>query len=149
MMMNALSAFQFGVRFVGQGPDIDASFQELAGIGPEMQTEPYHEGGEARFPHQLPKAVKHPRLTLKRGVALIDSKLVAWCRETLEGGLGVAIKPAGLEVTLLDGSGNPLRQWTLTDAYPVRLQIEPFASIKAEWVIEQIEIAYAVAQRKA
>jgi phage tail-like protein len=143
------TAFHFAVRFVGQGADVDASFQEVSGIGPEMQTEPYHEGGENRFQHQLPKGVKHPRLTLKRGIAPIDSKLVAWCRDTLEGGLAVTVKPAsGVEVLLLDGDGNPLRQWTFTNAYPVRWTVDPFVSTKNELAIEKIELAYAESQRK-
>jgi phage tail-like protein len=143
------TAFYFTVRFAGQGADIDASFQEVSGIGHEMETESFHEGGENRFVHQLPKGVKHPRLTLKRGVAPIESKLVAWCRETLEGGLGVTVKPASdVEVSLLDGEGGVLRQWTFTNVFPVHWTVDAFVSTKNELAIEKIELAYAVSQRK-
>src|SRR5262245_26795068 len=113
------TAFHFAVRFAGEGKDVDASFQEVSGIGPTMDVEAYHEGGENRFEHQLPKGVKFPRLALKRGLAPIGGKLAKWCKDTLENGLAVALKPGDVEVHLLDGKGETIRQWSFANAYPV------------------------------
>lgn len=143
------TAFHFAVRFAGEGKDVDASFQEVSGIGAEMEVESYHEGGENRFQHQLPKGVKHQRLALKRGIAAADSKLAKWCRETLEGGLAVAVKPAtDVEVHLMDGEGKTIRQWSFANAFPVHWMVDPFVSTKNELAIEKIELAYAWSQRK-
>lgn len=98
-------AFHFTVSFGSTPPAVDGSFQEVSGIAPELETEPVAEGGENRFVHQLPKAMKNPRLTLKRGVAALDSQLVAWCRNVLEGGLVRPIVPKLLHVFLLDANG--------------------------------------------
>lgn len=142
------TAFHFAVRFAGQGKDVDASFQEVSGIGPSMDVEPYQEGGENRFQHQLPKAVKYQRLALKRGMAPVDSKLAKWCKDTLEGGLAVALKPGDIEVHLLDGQGETIRQWSFANAYPVSWSVDPFVATKNELAIEKIELAYAWSQRK-
>src|SRR3954464_11386045 len=55
------AAFYFRVGF-GAEQSGDAAFQEVGGIGPEMESESYREGGENRFLHSLPKGVKHPKL---------------------------------------------------------------------------------------
>ena len=142
------TAFHFAVRFAGEGKDVDSSFQEVSGIGPEMEVEAYSEGGENRFQHQLPKGVKFQRLALKRGVMPSDSKLAKWCRDTLEGGLAVALKPGDIEVHLLDGEGKTIRQWSFANAFPVHWTVDPFVSSRNELAIEKIELAYAWSQRK-
>lgn len=141
-------AFQFAVSFGASPQDVDASFQEVAGIAPEMETEAVAEGGENRFVHQLPKAVKHPRLVLKRGIAAIDSPLVTWCREVLEGGLDQTITTRLLQVALLDGEGQPLRSWSFDNAYPVKWDIEAFNATKNEVALEKIELSYAFSKRE-
>ena len=78
-------AFYFKVAFAATAGMSDTSFQEVSGIGSEMETEPYVEGGENRYVHQLPKSVKHPKLVLKRGIATMTSPLVLWCRSIFEG----------------------------------------------------------------
>jgi hypothetical protein len=45
-----LPAFYFKVTFSAKG-DEDAAFQEVSGIGSQIETEPYAEGGENRFVH--------------------------------------------------------------------------------------------------
>ena len=142
------TAFHFAVRFAGEGKDVDASFQEVSGLGPTMDVEAYQEGGENRFQHQLPKGVKFPRLSLKRGLAPADSKLTKWCKDTLEGGLAVALKPGEIEVHLLDGKGETIRLLSFANAYPVSWTVDPFVSTKNELAIEKIELAYAWSQRK-
>jgi phage tail-like protein len=141
-------AFHFTVSFGAMPPAVDGSFQEVSGIAPEMETEAVPEGGENRFVHQLPKAVKNPKLTLKRGVAGLDSPLVSWCRAVLEGGLVNPIVPKVLHVFLLDGAGVPLRAWSFANAYPVRWEVEAFNSTKNEVALEKIELSYAYSKRE-
>jgi phage tail-like protein len=73
------TAFHFVLR-VGSGLT-PAVFQEVSGISAEMEPESVNEGGDNRFVHQLPKAVKHTRLTLKRGSVAVDSELVHGARK--------------------------------------------------------------------
>jgi phage tail-like protein len=97
-----LPAFHFGVAFGGGGSGDDTSFQEVSGIGAELELETVAEGGENRFVHQLPKAVKYPKLVLKRGIAKIDSSLVEWCKSVLEQDYIEEIETRDLEVRLLN-----------------------------------------------
>jgi len=88
-----LPAFYFKVAFAATSNSEDTSFQEVSGIGSEMETEDLAEGGENRFSHRLPKSVKHPKLVLKRGIAVMDSPLVVWCQDVLDGAFISPIKP--------------------------------------------------------
>jgi phage tail-like protein len=141
------TAFFFRVGF-GTDRDSDAAFQEVGGIGPEMETESYREGGENRFVHALPKGVKHPKLTLKRGIAPFASPLVTWCRDVLEGGLGVRIVPQLVHVDLLNAAAEPLRSWTFENAYPAHWTVDAFQAERGSVAIEKIELNYAVSSRK-
>ena len=113
-----------------------------------METETVVEGGENRFVYQLPKAVKHPRLVLKRGVAPFNSRLVTWCRNVLEGGLSQPLVPKLVHVALLDESGQPLRLWSFENAYPVKWDVEPFNATKNEVALEKVELSYLFSKRE-
>ena len=143
-----LPAFHFVVRFERAGSGVDASFQEVGGIAPEMETETYREGGENRYVHQLPKGTKSGRLTLKRGIASDESKLVKWCKDVLEWGLSKRIEPQALQVVLLDAEGLPVRSWAFDDAWPVKWSVDGFKSTKNEVALESIELVYGASRRE-
>jgi phage tail-like protein len=142
------TAFHFSVTFGTSAADADASFQEVSGIGPEFETEALPEGGENRYTLQVPKAVRHPRLVLKRGIAPFDSRLVTWCKAVLEGGLARPLYPKMLNVFLLDPDGRPLRNWNIQNAWPVKWEIEAFNSTRNEVAVEKIELVYAMSTRE-
>ncbi|WP_457333520.1 phage tail protein [Rhizobacter sp. P5_C2] len=135
-------AFHFAVLFGSTTSEQEAQFREVSGIGSEMELESVVEGGENRFVHQLPKAVKHPRLVLKRGIAANDSRLVTWCKKTLEGGLARRIQTQVVQVQLLGATSQPLRAWAFDNAYPVKWSFEPLEAKKNEVAIETIELVY-------
>jgi phage tail-like protein len=142
------AAISFKVVFGSAQLVSETSFQEVSGIGSEMETDPYHEGGENRFVYALPKGVRHQKLTLKRGVASYASPLVKWCRDTLENGLGAPISPQPLVVYLQDELGAPLRGWSFENAWPAQWSIDQFRADRNEVAIEKIELNYAVSSRK-
>ena len=136
------SAFYFKVSFAATAGMSDTSFQDVSGIGSEIETEPYAEGGENRYVHQLPKSVKHPKLVLKRGIAQMTSPLVVWCRSIFEGDFAEPIKPMSVMVSLMDENKVPIRVWSFSNAYPVNWEVENFNSTKNEVAIETIELRY-------
>ncbi|MES2937656.1 MAG: phage tail protein [Pseudomonadota bacterium] len=142
------TAFHFSVTFGTNAADADASFQEVSGIGPEFETEALPEGGENRYTLMVPKAVRQPKLSLKRGTAPLDSRLVAWCKAVLEGGLTRPIYPKMMNVFLLDPLGRPLRCWNIQNAWPVKWEMEPFNSTRNEVAVEKIELVYSVCVRE-
>jgi len=141
------AAFYFVVRFTAGWGRGDASFQEASGIGPEMEIESYREGGENRFLHSLPKGVKHPKLSLKRGVAAYQSQLVQWCRSVLEGGLAQPITTRDVTLYLLDQFGAPLRGWSFRNAFPSNWSVDAFAAQKNGVAIEKVDLVYAASVR--
>jgi phage tail-like protein len=141
------SAFYFKVAFAATADKSDNSFQDVSGIGSEIETEPYVEGGENRYVHQLPKSLKHPRLVLKRGIAKTSSPLVEWCRSIFEGDFAEPIKPMSVMVSLMDENKVPIRVWSFSNAYPVNWEVENFNSTKNEVAIEKIELSYNSSSR--
>jgi len=142
-----LPAFYFKVVFTGLKPGSDTSFQEVRGIGAELEIEEVQEGGENRFVHRLPKAAKHPQLELKRGIAAMNSPLVGWCRSVLELGLSDSITTSLVTVYLLDQFGAPVRGWSFANAYPVKWEVDEFKSTKNEVAIETIVLSYTYSNR--
>lgn len=141
------SAFYFKVVLSATGGMADTSFQEVSGIGSEVDLEEYVEGGENRYVHRLPKAVKHPKLVLKRGIAKMTSPLVIWCRSVFEGGFIAPIVPMPILVFLLNENKIPIRAWSFANAYPVNWEVEAFNSTKNEVAIEKIELSYNYSNR--
>lgn len=143
------AVFRFAVRLDPASGGGDVLFQEVSGIGAELVTGAVQEGGENRFVHALPKSVTHPCLTLKRGLAAADSGLVTWCRQVLEGGLEQAIHTKQVEVHLISPTGEALRGWRFSGAFPVKWSVEPFRSTRQQVALEVVELVYSEMQRVA
>lgn len=143
-----LPAFYFRVKFAASGDAADTAFQEVSGIGVQIDTEDIVEGGENRFVHRLPKGVKYNNLVLKRGIAANSSPLVQWCIRVFEQGLDLTISPMTINVELLGNDGQPARSWSFVNAWPVSWQIEGFNASKNEVAIEKLELSYQYVNRE-
>jgi phage tail-like protein len=145
--MDQQPAFYFRVQFPDDPNITDTSFQDISGIATEIQTEAIEEGGLNSYTHIVPKSAKHGNLVLKRGIAGIDSKLVDWCKTTLEGDLGTLISPKTIQVALLNPAGQVAFMWQFNKAWPVKWSVDNFNSTKNEIVVESMEFAYSYAIR--
>jgi phage tail-like protein len=141
-----LPAFHFSVVFT-KFPGMDTAFQEVSGIGSEIDIQEVVEGGENGFVHRLPKGIKHPLLVLKRGIADATSILAHWCKDVLEGEFIEPIQTRDITVFLLDQNQVPVRGWEFTNTYPVKWEIDSFNSTKNEVAIETIELSYNSSKR--
>ncbi len=141
------AAFYFSVKFSATGELSDTSFQEVSGISSELETESYTEAGENGFTYVLPKAVKHTRLVLKRGIADITSPLVQWCRSVMDYEFAQPIQTMSILVSLMNEDKIPIRAWSFIDAYPIKWEIDPFNSTKNDVAIEKIELFYKYSER--
>lgn len=139
------SAFYFKVVF--DGDTSDSAFQEVSGISSEMKVQDVTEGGENRFVHKLPVGMSHGNLELKRGIAPMSSKLVAWCKAVLESDFTQRIVPKDINVYLMDGTGNYIREWSFENAFPIKWEVESFNSTKNEVAIEKISLSYTCLKR--
>jgi phage tail-like protein len=146
-----LPAFAFSVDIDGCTAEGEASFQDVSGIGMEMETEPLIEGGVNGYVHQLPKSPRPGRLTLKRGGIARTSSLFDWCHDFLSGDLVPAkiIHPRTVRIHLRDEKGNNVCSWTFTNAYPVKWEVEALNATKNEVAVEQIELVFQSVKREA
>lgn len=148
--MSALPlAFRFALRFAGEAAASDLTFREVTGLEEHLQVERVAEGGENRFFHQLPAGNPHPRLTVRWGLAAPGNGLLKWCQGVMESSLAAGPAPTrDLELRLLDANGTPLRQWGITQAYPLRWEVDAFYTRRDEIAIEKIELAYAACKAR-
>lgn len=113
-------------------------FQEVSGLNVDMETEPYKEGGENRFVHQLPVRAKYEDLVLKRGF-LSTSGIVMWCQDAI---YNFIFKPVNVIISLQDEKHVPLYSWYVINAYPKKWSISNFNAQENSVVVESLTLAY-------
>lgn len=131
-------SFHFLVNFIDLKLAPDVMFQSVSGLDVQMETEPYREGGENRFTHQLPVHSKFTNLTLKRGL-FVHSQLVNWCMDSFH---NLDIRPLNLIVSLLNENHLPLMTWNIVNAYPVKWSVSELNAERNELAIESLELNY-------
>src|SRR5919199_3648320 len=89
-------------------------FRECSGIGLEIETKEYMEGGSNDFVHKLPTRVKYPNIVLKRGVTYED-ELLKWVWATR-----TQAEQVEMTISLIGPGSTPVRSWAFINAYPVK-----------------------------
>ncbi len=117
--------------------NIEMSFQEVAGLSSESQNIEYKHGDSPVFsPVKMPGIKKFGNITLKKGV--IKNKL-----KIPENFFNITdISRGPMEIYLLDEAGKTTMQWTLTNAFIVKITGTDLKSEGNEVAIETLEIAH-------
>ena len=103
------------LRFKVELPGLNIGrFRECTGIGVEIETKEYMEGGSNDYVHKLPTRVKYPNVVLKRGVTHEDA-LLRWFWETR-----TAVKRRDMTITLLGPGAKTVRTWAFLNAFPIK-----------------------------
>lgn len=132
-----LPKFYFQVDGLGGG--VGNYFHEVSGLDTETQVIEYRHGNSKEFsPIKMPGLKKVGNVTLKKGVFAKDNKFWAWYS---------AIKMNTLArqtvvIKLLDETGAPTMTWTLSNAWPTKIQSTDLKADGNEVAIESIELAY-------
>lgn len=137
-----LTSFYFSVKLSGQSGGVDAAFQEVSGLNRETVIEEVISGGENRFNYRLPGHTRYSNLVLKRGVALVDSPLIDWCKHTMDDGLMSPVQTKTIMVSLFDERGMTRLSWNFMKAYPVKYAMADLKSQESNILVETIELAY-------
>jgi phage tail-like protein len=116
----------------------DVRFQEVSGLTVTMESEPFKEGGENRFVHQLPVRSSYNELILKRG-KFMGSGILHWCKNAIE---NFEFKPTNIMISLLNDDHLPLYNWYVINAIPKRLEVSGFNAERSEVVIETMALHY-------
>ena len=135
-----IPGFYFKVDIQGFENDDSVSFSEVEGIRSIVPTQDVFEGGFNNYIHKLPCNIKYPNLILKRGLISKPEKFLKWCRDAV---YNFIFDPRQITISLINEKEELLKGWTFINAYPVRLEVSSFNSIKNELVIETIELAYS------
>jgi phage tail-like protein len=136
--------FHFLVTFEGlpNTTSQDISFQSVAGLDVQLDTETWKEGGQNHFTHALPARSKFSSsLTLKRGLLRPgQSGITDWCLEAFQ---DLRIAPLKLvTVALLDEEHNVLVKWDLEHVWPKSWKIGELNAERSEVLIETLELSY-------
>ena len=119
--------------------DDPIAFSDVGGLGLELQTEDFVEGGENGTTIRLPKPPKARNLTLKRALSATPKYVIRWARKALE---DFDFEPMTVVVSIIDPDSQPVKTWKFQGAFPVKLSLSDLSSSKNEIVIETLELAY-------
>ncbi|NIJ20905.1 phage tail-like protein [Sphingomonas naasensis] len=121
-------------------------FSEISGLESETKAIEYRHGDSAVFaPIKMPGLRSVGNVTLKKGVFTKDSIFWDWFNETQ---LNI-IKRRTVIINLLNEKASPMMTWTLTNAFPVKMQATDMKSDASEVAIETLELAYETLAVKA
>ncbi len=130
--------FSFWVSFEISQETVDIAFQDVSGIGRELQTEDLVEGGENRYTQKLPVRAGYTPLVLKRSL-VVKSELTEWVRDALE---NFTVRPVTVIVALLNDRREPLIAYQFFNAYPVKWSVSNFNAESSSLAIESLELYY-------
>lgn len=136
-----IPAFYFNVTVGDETGDTTAkaSFSEVAGLTSELQPIDYRDGFDPiTVPRKIPGMRKFANVTLKRGVFHNNVKFQEWINEKEYNKISRKI----VTIALNDQKGKTLIQWTLSNAYPVKIDGPTMKSDSSEVAIESIELVH-------
>jgi phage tail-like protein len=121
----------------------DTYFSEISGISSEIDVEVKKEGGQNDYVYHLPKGAKASRITLKRGLASVNSEIIDWCFKTINLET-TKIEPKQLVISLLDKNPkSPRMTWAFYNAIPVKWLMSDFNAQESNVAIESIELVFS------
>lgn len=131
---NPYPNFNFAVD-IGAGDEIAFAAVEIPAA--EIDTIEYREGADrTNAVRKLPGRVRYGNVVLRRG---IDGRLALWqwFKETRDGNLS----RRDVTIALLDEKRDPVLQWRLRNAWPVKIEPSDLNAKGNEVVVETLELA--------
>jgi phage tail-like protein len=114
------------------------AFQEVKGLGADLEVTTYAEGGVNDFVHQLPVRHSWSKLSLRRGLVR-DPGLWSWYLAGLTQSLGARRDGA---ILLLTPAGNPAMAWTFRGGIAAKWIGPELNAMQNAVAIEGLEIAH-------
>jgi phage tail-like protein len=114
------------------------AFQEVRGLGADLEVMTYAEGGVNDYVHQLPVRHSWTRISLRGGVVR-DSSLFDWYRAGLGHSLGARRDGS---IVLVTPAGLPAVAWTFRGGMAVKWSGPDLNAMQNAVAIEALEIAH-------
>lgn len=130
---------QSGRFLVEIGSEVVANFQECSGLSVEIEVQEFIEGGNNEYVEKRPGRMKYTNITLKRGIT--DNPQFTLWRPKVEGGK-IAVERKNLSIILFNHSGETVKTWQVTDAFPVKWSGPDMRASSMEVAIETLELAH-------
>jgi len=130
-----LLGYNFAVEIEGL---MAGGFNEVSGLGAEIETEDFREGGVNEFIHRRAGPVKYSgSLVLKKGI--VDQRAIwDWCWEAFRG----KITRHNVSIILMDSAGQEKQRWNFEGAYPVKWSGPEMKAHANEVAMESVELAH-------
>ena len=116
---------------LGEGPV--GYFTEVSGMGVDIETIDYREGGAAPAVRKLPGRVSYPDITLKWGLS-DNRELWEWLQTAASG----EVVRRNISVILVNAGGQETLRWNLVNAWPCQWRAAPLDAMKNEVAIESM-----------
>ncbi len=131
-----LTVFHYYVSWGGD----NIGFSEVSGLSQEHQAIEYRDGlfGGTTLPLQRPGLAKAGHITLKRGMVEGNNDLFDWFNNA--GNPNVDRRT--LTITLLNDEDTPVFVWTISQAWPVKIDGPSLKASGNEIAIESIELVH-------
>jgi phage tail-like protein len=130
-----LVSFHFQVQWGGTR----IGFSEVSGL--DMQTEviEYREGSTPVYSSiKMPGLKKYSNITLKRGIVKGDNEFFQWWNSIKLNN----VERRNIVVSLLNENHEPVVNWKVLNAFPVKIQCSDLKASGNEVAIETLEIAH-------
>jgi phage tail-like protein len=136
--LNPGDAYLFGAQAALVSLFANGEFQEVKGLGADLEVTAYAEGGVNDFVHQLPVRHTWTRISLRRGLVR-DRGLWEWYQAGLTGSLGARRDGS---VILMSPSGEHLISWEFRGGIAVKWTGPEFNAMQGAVAVEGVEIAH-------
>ena len=132
--MELLTKFRFEVDWGGT----KIGFSEVSGLNVETEVIEYRSGvtpGDTKTKQAGLK--KYSNITLKRGMFEDDNEYFNWWKETFE-----KEYKRDITIKLLNESGEPVVSWSVSQAWPVKIDATDLKADGNEVAIESMELVH-------
>ena len=116
----------------------EGGFQEVTGLGAELEVFEYREGGRNDFVHKLPVAHSWTNIVLRRGL-VEDDRLWRWYEAGLHQSLGARRDGS---IALQTPDGQVVYEWHFLGGIAVKWKGPDLNALEGAVALEEIEIAH-------
>ena len=126
-------------HFVVQWGGIRIGFSEVSGLTQEVQAIEYRDGSFPEYSTiKMPGLKKYSNVTLKRGIVAGDNEFFTWLNTVKMN----TVERRDLVISLLNEEHEPVMNWKIHNAFPVKVEGPGLKASGNEVAIESIELAH-------
>ena len=137
-MADPVGVFQYALDIGGK---VSGYFQDCAGLGSESEVieQKTVDANGREVVRKVPGRLRWLDVRLKRGLTTALD-IWQWRQQVADGAIAQARK--NCTITMMDGSGKPIAQWQLSNAWPLRVSGPQVESSPNSFGIEELVLVH-------